>query len=107
MKHKWKLRQDGTPDVWAWESEFHNGVYCERCGKTVCIHCHDDWEEMDDCVENKTKLQTNADRIRVMSDEELGRFCVGLAYGPIPQNPEDYHKWFMEWLKQPVKDGEG
>ena len=53
------------------------------------------------------KPQTNGDRIRAMNDEELGRFCVALTCDPIPQNPADYHKWFMEWLKQPVKDGEG
>ena len=53
------------------------------------------------------KPKTNADLIRAMSNEELGRFCVSLTCGPVPQNPADYHKWFMEWLKQPAKDGEG
>lgn len=112
MKHQWRLRQDGTPDVWAWESEFHNGVYCERCGKTVCIHCHDDWEEMDDCVENKIKSQTNADHIRSMSDEELA--TSDLLSCPYRKYLHDECKfgWCMreqtceecilEWLKQPA-----
>lgn len=57
-------------------------------------------------TDNNVGGKTNADRIRTMSDEELGRFCVALICDPVPQNPVDYHQWFMEWLKQPVRDGE-
>ena len=59
---------------------------------------------------------TNADRIRAMSDEELAR---EYALTGCPRIPDDdvcdsfcdkhtccYNCW-LDWLKQPVKDGEG
>ena len=78
MKHKWRLDENGKPDEWAWESGFHNGVYCECCGKTVCIHCDPDWELMDDCPGDTRKPKTNADRIRAMTDEELAKMLDGV-----------------------------
>ena len=55
--------------------------------------------------------QTNADRIRAMSDEELAEFlCDGCP--PFRKNgvscyvPKTCHNCWLDWLKQPVKDGE-
>lgn len=68
----------------------------------------------DECFEpEEIKFQTNADRIRAMSDEELADFLDRWAMGDI-----DYSKTFcdlcngqfmcdqcrLDWLKQPAKD---
>lgn len=120
MKHKWKLDEHGKPDEWSWDSGFCNGVYCERCGKTVCIHCNPLWEELDDCMEPpKPKPKTNAERIRAMSDEELekiiaiiarfdtcinpGRDCEECPLLSLCENCLPMHE--LEWLQQPAKEG--
>ena len=67
--------------------------------------------------------QTNADRIRAMSDEELAEFLAAKfadlqsqqLLGESSQLTATElrvlaHKWYcqwMHWLRQPVKDGEG
>lgn len=51
-RHKWKKDEDGKIDYWAWEYEFCNGVVCERCGKSVCVHCNPDYDKLDDCEAN-------------------------------------------------------
>ena len=64
------------------------------------------------------QFQTNADRIRSMSDEELAEFlaqldprchncpadavCCGCNTTP----PRDCADWFEEWLKQPAEECE-
>ena len=52
----------------------------------------------------KLKQQTNADRIRSMTDEELAEWvwsaeCAGRAYGP-----RGKQAW-LDWLKQEASDG--
>lgn len=53
---------------------------------------------------------TNADRIRAMSDEELARTFA--QTGDCPPSPEYGHncercsKCWLDYLRQPVKDGE-
>ena len=62
---------------------------------------------------NEPFVQTNADRIRAMSDEELCEFlgqysffemcdegCDACAY------KGDCEKRLLEWLQEPVKDGD-
>ena len=55
--------------------------------------------------------QTNADRIRAMSDEELARTFA--QTGNCPPSPKYGHncercgKCWLDYLRQPVKDGEG
>lgn len=51
-KHKWKRDKDGKIDDFAWEYEFCNGVVCERCGESVCVHCNPDYDKLDDCEVN-------------------------------------------------------
>ena len=52
---------------------------------------------------------TNADRIRAMSDEELerflGQYSLCTRVGRCPDHGE-CHRCVLDWLKQPVKDGE-
>lgn len=54
------------------------------------------------------EIKTNADRIRAMSDEELAEF---VQYGSCPYIEGDCTmkgcvECILDWLKQPVKDGE-
>ncbi len=106
MKHKWILNEDGKPDRWAFESGYHNGVVCKDCGKSVCVHCHPDYLQMDDCTGPPApKAITNADRIRAMSDEELSNlldewYCMG-ADGNDQLAYEDAR---MEWLQKPAEE---
>ena len=55
------------------------------------------------------KPQTNADRIRAMSDEDLA--AVVLCTKQFDMNAPCYgmtcHECALDWLRQPVKDGEG
>lgn len=69
------------------------------------------------------KPQTNADRIRAMSDEELARFAAdrqanetyvrltAARYKPsaglFNATREILYAKYLYWLRQPVKDGEG
>ena len=63
------------------------------------------------------KPQTNADRIRAMSDEELAEWFVRLyticeccsARGECKEVQSDVvcGQGILDWLRQPVKDGEG
>lgn len=50
MKHNWEKDENGNVNEWAWESGFHNGVFCVDCGKSVCVHCDPDYMELDDCT---------------------------------------------------------
>lgn len=50
MKHNWQKNENGNVDEWAWESGFHNGVFCMDCGRSVCVHRDPDYMELDDCT---------------------------------------------------------
>lgn len=53
--------------------------------------------------EYRRKKQTNADRIRAMSDEELDYFLRKVTYG-MDECPYEYgSEKALEWLKQPVE----
>jgi hypothetical protein len=53
------------------------------------------------------KPQTNADRIRAMSDEELAVFFHKRPLCPKPKQCEyDCSRCWLEWLKQPVKEND-
>lgn len=54
----------------------------------------------------KSRVRTNADRIRAMSDEELGIFLAEWAEKPWAWK-QDGEGECLAWLRQPVKDGEG
>ena len=69
-----------------------------------CRQCVDfEWcAEHEDCGLFKPKPQTNADRIRAMTDEELAEFISGKArtFG------EEYEGYMsaLDWLKQEASD---
>ena len=89
--------------------------YLEKCwkehfGKDNKVPCKSD-------VPDTNVVKTNADHIRSMTDEELGRFCIALTddgwpyacknkpeCDPVPKDPSDCNECFMNWLKQPYKE---
>ena len=87
---------------------------CIYYDKQMCKKFSDDnvqsWCVLGPCGEQRL---SNADRIRVMSDEELAwelmtwriETCARLngAESPYPHT----QKSILDWLKQPAKDGEG
>lgn len=51
MKHNWKKNEDGSVDEFAFNRDGHNGVFCEDCGKSSCVHCDGySYDDMDDCT---------------------------------------------------------
>ena len=50
-KHTWAKKENGEIDDFAWDYEYHNGVYCEVCGKTVCTLCNPQYDVLTDCEE--------------------------------------------------------
>lgn len=62
-------------------------------------------------LRKEQKTQTNADKIRSMTDEELADFldkCEGKGYQDssiTPINEDGYHMDMLDWLKQPAKEG--
>ena len=69
----------------------------------------------DACLVYKPKSQTNAERIRAMSDEELAVELIAYRddWDDYETHVGCFDKWEdalkaeVDWLKQPVKDGEG
>ena len=87
-------------------------VYCKNCGHPYCVHAGT--QNAVNCANYMPKPtpKTNADRIRAMSDEELAwelmvwRFdAFAKAKGDEGTLPSS-QKTILDWLKQPVKDGE-
>ena len=50
-KHTWVKKENGEVDDFTWNYEYHNGVYCEVCGKTVCTLCNPQYDVLTDCEE--------------------------------------------------------
>ena len=48
-KHTQAKKENGEIDDFAWDYEYHNGVVCEVCGKTVCVHCNPQYDRLTDC----------------------------------------------------------
>ena len=101
MKHNWERDENGNLNEWAWESGFHNGVFCVDCGKSVCVGCNPDYMELNDCTgPQKPKVITNADRIRAMSDADLARWLEYEGGGACAE----VYGW-LAWLQQPAEEG--
>ena len=65
---------------------------CNAIGRVVDLSVDDGvCRDFDEC-----KPQTNADRIRAMSDEELAEFLIDLA--------DDGNLRIREWLQQPAEE---
>lgn len=58
-----------------------------------------------ECFEAEEVHKTNADRIRAMSDEELGKFLYGYFWGRLPVLPNREEK-LLDWLQQPAEEGD-
>lgn len=57
MKHNWERKKSGEVNEWAWEYGFHHGVYCQDCGKKICVICWPLYMELDDCPGPKVDEQ--------------------------------------------------
>ena len=51
-KHQWKKRENGEVNDWAWNDGFCNGVVCERCGESICVHCTPNYDD-EPCIVDK------------------------------------------------------
>lgn len=58
------------------------------------------------CCKFKKKQQTNADRIRAMTDEELAVWIVNRTEGNDFDGYEEHVESWLDWLKQGVDDGD-
>ena len=95
---------------------------CDKCKRPMdlkcCHNCKKDAAECDvwhdcgkDCKEWEEPIQTNADRIRAMSDEELAKFIPDWSYTPACKCDEkpyvdcnnECDKCVLEWLKKPAE----
>ena len=92
-------------------------VDCKICGHPLCSYAGVQRGIVVECANYmpKKKPQTNADRIRAMSDEELAEFITvakercdycQLAYTEGACTETLCEDAMLKWLKQPVKDGE-
>lgn len=93
---------------------------CDTCANTKCVNRRSD---IICCSSYKPKVQTHADRIRAMSDEELAthlhdigwdcHLCaehIRLDNEPLLRGEKCDEKCVehcLEWLKQPVEDDDG
>ena len=61
--------------------------------------------DIDEIIDGTEKPQTNADRIRVMSDEEFSCF-LAFVENRKTEKPsfDDTSDFWLEWLKQPVEE---
>lgn len=57
-KHTWKKNEDGEVDDFAWEYDYHNGVICEVCGRSICVYCNPKYDELTDCEEEYWECQS-------------------------------------------------
>ena len=89
-----------------------SNVKCDSCvGHSMCGELGD---AAMNCVDRIITRQTNADRIRAMSDEELGEFLCDFRGCDTDENTcigckgEQYcragHAGTTEWLKQPAEE---
>ena len=51
-KHRWRTKDNGEVDEFAWDREFHNGPVCTICGSAPCVHCRPGWEDDEGCDEH-------------------------------------------------------
>lgn len=106
MKHNWEKDENGNVNEWAWESGFHNGVFCVDCGKSVCVHCDPDYMELDDCtgpepgIDAATALSTlQAENSQLRADLEYER-----------EHANAYHEECGQWeaenekLREKIED---
>lgn len=104
-KHDWVKNEDGSVDEWAWESGFHNGVVCRRCGEHFCVNCVPDYDEkecpkseerkMSGYAGNKVALQSVKDHLTVKMEELEKAEKKAAAEGRNSSLIGYYHDQFM------------
>ena len=72
-----------------------------------CRQCADfEWcKEHEECGLFKQKPQTNADRIRAMTDEELALFIHNVEAQAAETELVSYVNEWFDWLKQEASNG--
>lgn len=45
--HDWLTDENGLIDEDGFRSETHHGIFCERCGESICVECHPDYAQQD------------------------------------------------------------
>ena len=77
---------------------------CRKCrnnGKAICNRCDMYYDEFDPIDKPK---QTNADRIRAMTDEELAEYLDGVCHDLWQMFVKDPQKMWLDWLKEEAKN---
>ena len=74
---------------------------------TAFVSC----EKRSRLLAERNRKQTNADRIRAMTDEELADFidkCEGMGFADssIAREKNGYRIDMLDWLQQPAKEAE-
>ena len=84
---------------------------CEKCKNTMCRRKRDDITGCSLFIAKDTKVLTNGDRIRAMSDEELAEFIVDFELCDVCSKEcnalidnEDCDQQLLKWLKQPAEE---
>lgn len=94
-----ECRGKGTAIYYRETGRDENSVTVQKF-EDICHTCHG----------SGRKPQTNADRVRAMSDEELAEFLRWDICVKIHGDNRLCNGWcdecVLDWLKQPVKDGE-
>lgn len=99
-----------TPLVGRYEEDEEGGAYYigdddEPC--TVSDVFVDAWMPLPDPYRmDVAKKQTNADRIRSMTDEKLADFIEMKQFFAIARNGTDGEEYTLQWLKSEVEDKE-
>lgn len=53
--HDWERNADGEIDTFAFDTDYHNGPVCKRCGYSFCVYCDPDGYEKKPCIIDKYK----------------------------------------------------
>jgi len=70
-----------------------NPGFCDDPDEEICDHCWANWEK-------RKPKQTNADRIRSMSDEELAAWLADHPVVSMYDSSNPQHKAWLDWLRR-------
>ena len=59
--------------------------------------------DIDEIIDGTAKPQTNADRIRAMSDEEMATDLLDI-FEEICEDGIPCREWMLKWLKRPAEE---
>lgn len=101
-----------APDRTAWENDMLRAVF--GAGLHDAANCFEDALRTKRKLElqeraRQAKHQTNGDRIRAMTDEELAEYLSEVHYCPTPSHcdpTKNCKDCWSEWLRSPVEESE-